>query len=774
MLHRLLARTLPLVPVTSAILLAFIALAHTAQAQVRRIVVDKEPAYLFADPATGRVHVLTVGVDNNFNGVIEPDSADVPGRWFVIDAATERVVDSLTFDCFNAFPLRAGLDLKGGRIYLAQSGRVRAYDINTLKLVRDTVVLGHYSAVSFDSAAGRLMLAQRLGFTDPGNILVVDPAGGDTLAIARTGVNPAMSVSSPGEDGAMEYLTLNEGVFGQKNSSVGSTLIARDVYRIANDTTMVGGGAYIITRGNRVFIALGGGHRLHIIDPATNRDVPFSPVTFGPVRQNGPRALAFQGDSVVLMCTYSDELIRINASNGAIIDTIMMLGKAEEIAVRDSLAYVAIRYNHAGNSPDSVLEVVNLNTGRVIDTMDVVREPVSIFFARNGDLHVISHGDGERVWQVYDGLTRALKESRPFTTATLDNPFRVVYDAAADTAYAMVADTVRAISVGSAGPWRNVYATGPKSGRFIAVSDAGEYLLLIEATATGTGGEYAHLITKNGELLGRFKTNGRPTMAARIPGSSPDAVRFYVLDRATPGQQKSQVDMFEYRPNVLGNTELGGGGNHLLLQDERLLVTLNGTNELAAVDFHNGAVLARVPMGTTGFNGPREAIRLSDNRIVASTYEGDVRVVGPTGLVKAYATGGKSEGLVAVGEKVFVANIFAPDYSPDSVVVVFDATTLVASVRRDDAIAAGATLEQNVPNPATEQTAIRFRVDRGGRVVLRLHTLAGALVQTLVDRQMEAGTYAVDLRTEGLPSGSYVYTVAGPSGSASRVMQVVR
>lgn len=743
-------------------------------AQPRRITTAKAPAMLFAEPAAGRIHVLTIGVDVNFNGVLEPDSGDVPARWLVLDAASETVVDSATFPGFNIFPLRAGVDLRNNLLYLQQLGRVRAYDIRTLRQVRDSVLVGSYSAVSLDTAANCLIVAERRGSSAPGVITIVDLDKGDTLARVRAGINTAMSVALADRRGGDAYYTINEGGFGAGNASVSATLLRPDVYDVVNNDTMSGGASFITERGGRVYVALGGGHRVHVLNAATGRDVPYSPIAFGNVRRDGPRTLAFQDDSTLIIGTYAAQLIRVRTTTGAILDTIAMRGKVEAIAVRDSLAYVAIRSVRDTTLADSVLQVVNLRSGAITRTVAAAREPLALFFSANGDLHVVANGEAARAWLVYDA-NLTLKETRSFGTMPLDNPFRVVYDAASDSAYAVIADTVRAIGVAGGGPWRTVYAGTRKTGRLNSVSEGGEYLIVCEALTAPTGPEYVHVITRGGDLVAKFKTSPRPLMAARVPGSRPGAVRLYVLDRAVAGQIRSQLDMFEFHPNILNADTLGDGANHIVGLGDRVLVTMNGGHSVAVVDANTGLVAAKLPIGTTGFDGPRELQMLPGGISLVTTYAGDLRVVSRDGGIQTHPIGGKAEGVTMLGSKVFVASIFAPDYSADSAVVVFDAAAInVASVRREDVVASALSLEQNQPNPVGEATVIRFSVERAGRAELAVFDMTGRRVATLLDRDVEAGTYAVDVRVGDLPGGVYVYRLVSGAAVQSRTMQVVR
>ena len=50
-------------------------------------------------------------------------------------------------------------------------------------------------------------------------------------------------------------------------------------------------------------------------------------------------------------------------------------------------------------------------------------------------------------------------------------------------------------------------------------------------------------------------------------------------------------------------------------------------------------------------------------------------------------------------------------------------------------------LAQNSPNPFHSETSIQYRVPGRGRVTLRVFDIHGRLVETLVDRVLDAGEY---------------------------------
>ena len=66
-------------------------------------------------------------------------------------------------------------------------------------------------------------------------------------------------------------------------------------------------------------------------------------------------------------------------------------------------------------------------------------------------------------------------------------------------------------------------------------------------------------------------------------------------------------------------------------------------------------------------------------------------------------------------------------------------------------------LKQNYPNPFNPSTVISFNLPQSDMTALKVYNTAGALVATLVDRFMDAGSHQVTLRADDLPSGVYYY-----------------
>jgi flagellar hook assembly protein FlgD len=73
-------------------------------------------------------------------------------------------------------------------------------------------------------------------------------------------------------------------------------------------------------------------------------------------------------------------------------------------------------------------------------------------------------------------------------------------------------------------------------------------------------------------------------------------------------------------------------------------------------------------------------------------------------------------------------------------------------------------MEQNYPNPFNPETTIRFAIPKNGYVTLEVYTLLGELVRTLINENLNVGTYSVswDGKNDAgvsISSGVYLYRI---------------
>ena len=83
-------------------------------------------------------------------------------------------------------------------------------------------------------------------------------------------------------------------------------------------------------------------------------------------------------------------------------------------------------------------------------------------------------------------------------------------------------------------------------------------------------------------------------------------------------------------------------------------------------------------------------------------------------------------------------------------------------------------LHQNYPNPFNPSTQIRFELPASGFVTLKVYDMLGREVATVVNQDLNAGTYEVPFSGANLPSGTYIATMQSGGFRATSKMMLMK
>lgn len=86
----------------------------------------------------------------------------------------------------------------------------------------------------------------------------------------------------------------------------------------------------------------------------------------------------------------------------------------------------------------------------------------------------------------------------------------------------------------------------------------------------------------------------------------------------------------------------------------------------------------------------------------------------------------------------------------------------------------GYRLEQNFPNPFNPSTKISFAIAKSGNVKLTFYDISGRFIREMVNGYRKAGSYDVEFRANGLPSGVYFYKLEAEGFSQSRKLIILK
>jgi len=106
----------------------------------------------------------------------------------------------------------------------------------------------------------------------------------------------------------------------------------------------------------------------------------------------------------------------------------------------------------------------------------------------------------------------------------------------------------------------------------------------------------------------------------------------------------------------------------------------------------------------------------------------------------------------------YSANLTATDGKPYGDPFWF--TGMPSSVEKLDLLPEGFALYEAYPNPFNPSTTIRFSIPESGNVSLKVYSIDGQEVMTLIDNEFTAsGSYDVNVNMSNLSSGVYLYTL---------------
>jgi len=80
----------------------------------------------------------------------------------------------------------------------------------------------------------------------------------------------------------------------------------------------------------------------------------------------------------------------------------------------------------------------------------------------------------------------------------------------------------------------------------------------------------------------------------------------------------------------------------------------------------------------------------------------------------------------------------------------------------------------NYPNPFTTQTTMQYEVAEAGQFSIKVYSMSGKLVSTLVNAPMEKGQYSVNFDATSLPAGVYFAKALNAQGGVTQVLKMVK
>ncbi|HSH19063.1 MAG TPA: T9SS type A sorting domain-containing protein [Draconibacterium sp.] len=104
--------------------------------------------------------------------------------------------------------------------------------------------------------------------------------------------------------------------------------------------------------------------------------------------------------------------------------------------------------------------------------------------------------------------------------------------------------------------------------------------------------------------------------------------------------------------------------------------------------------------------------------------------------------------------------------------VIKDALNNLTTSALDLEYNAPVSLGQNFPNPAMDNTNIKFSVASSGKVSLHVMDITGKVVATLIHGELQAGEHSIQFKTDEIPDGIYFYRLDAGNFSVTKKLIV--
>ena len=206
--------------------------------------------------------------------------------------------------------------------------------------------------------------------------------------------------------------------------------------------------------------------------------------------------------------------------------------------------------------------------------------------------------------------------------------------------------------------------------------------------------------------------------------------------------------------------------------ESKLYVNDSQAHKIYEWDVVNGSTITNKQLlYTIPVNGYADGMKADEDGNIYCTCSSAVWVVSPSGalLGKIDLPSNVSASNCAWGESDHKTLFITAGSS------VYRVRPLVSAVEDPESMSpVGFKLFQNFPNPFNPTTLIQYALAKPDQVTLKVFTLMGEEVTTLVDGMQSVGNYNVLFDGDNLSSGVYIYELMAGNQSIKRKMQLVK
>ncbi|MDR3665229.1 MAG: T9SS type A sorting domain-containing protein, partial [Ignavibacteriaceae bacterium] len=98
----------------------------------------------------------------------------------------------------------------------------------------------------------------------------------------------------------------------------------------------------------------------------------------------------------------------------------------------------------------------------------------------------------------------------------------------------------------------------------------------------------------------------------------------------------------------------------------------------------------------------------------------------------------------------------------------------ITSVAGSSPVVKNFQLSQNYPNPFNPSTTIQYSIPSRSLVTLRIYDITGRELVTLLNGEINPGSYEINFKASKLPTGVYFYTLRANSFVSTKKMLLIK
>lgn len=341
------------------------------------IEVGKQPSQIYFDQYQNGFHVICSGFDDGFDGIMEFPEEENPSLWFLSNQNGEwNAEKKIEFDFASfKFPLRPAImwDEEESILYIPQNNVVKSFSLSTFEMIDDELIKLDVRGIA-TSGISHLFLTIN-DFISTSELRVYSLSTGQTLQTLQAETNVQMSVQYITSENKTGIAILNEGDWGESNSTV---QIGEIVHMGNFDLTSIDIGDmgnyiyYNVNYPDLLFVTVNGSDKLVIIDlikKEITHEIELDYLT-------SPRECIVFDDKLYIT-TYSETLLAYDLNTYELLSTTTTESFSEGLALGNNYIAVA-NISNSDYSPNNTIQLFPTNMTS-IEELSIIRTDVFIF-----------------------------------------------------------------------------------------------------------------------------------------------------------------------------------------------------------------------------------------------------------------------------------------------------------------------------------------------------------------------------------------------------------